>query len=1103
VHLYRSKRSTRDVLFRPAQGAKVVVRGSLSVYGRHLDFRRFTVTGAWRAYSSARDLTFRSVATGSFLVAGASALRVYGGSAGPAVDVSNVIQAGPRVPTSILIDGLTATGFGRGAAGREVSCLEVRAVNGLTIRRSRFSNCEDHALRFVRGGSLPSPTNLVVENNVLLCCGSGDDALSFEGGNRELWEALLVRNNSSTGRISISPASLVRSDVRVLANVASGFTGCRAPMRVGFNVWTTGAACGGSDDIAASGFTSPGAGNLELLPGAAAIDHGDPASYPSTDVLGDARPLGGLPDAGAHESPTSGLVAQYSFDEQGGTMAGDGSSLGNSGVVSGASWASGGRFGGALTFDGVNDWVTIPDAPSLDLTFGMTLEAWVRPSALGTTWRTVLIKEQPGDLAYALYANTDSRAASGHVFVGGDKSARGSSPLPLGQWSHVATTYDGSVLRLYVNGEQVSSRAIGGNVALSGGPLRIGGNAVWNEWFQGQIDDVRVYRRSLSAAELKTYKDRRVPQQSDEQPPTAPSALLAGSATQTSVTLTWTPATDNVAVAGYALFRSGTQVATSPGTAYTFSGLTCGTSYALGVEALDAAGNRSPRAILAAATSGCPPADLQAPSVPGSLTQSSATTTSITVAWDASADDTGVTGYGVYRDGSEVGSTAQTSYTFGGLGCGVSYTLAADAFDAAGNRSARSSVGAATSACPPPGNARVYLATNGSDGNACTRAAPCLSFNRAYHVAQPGEVVEVAGGTYGDQDVRYDATKVSATDVVFQPAAGSSVSINGDLVLGPTRFTRGASHVTFRDMTLTGDVQVVGCGASSDAVQCQPSSSAGGDDVTFQRLIVRGPYAFYCASCSNVSILGGTWGPATYQCRSGFGSAHPEVQNAYQKLKRSRGILIEGATFQNFARCASSDHTECMQMEPADDVTIRGSTFRKCDTIVVNFANDLAFDSKSAAGYEAPNNILIENNFFDESADNSGGPTWYALNIRECTNCTVRYNSWLQAPRMPTGQISLNNRFVGNVGPMGQANCGITGVTYSYNVWSDASCSATDLKTSNLGFVDATPGAFDLHLKATSAAVDRGDPSNYPASDIDGESRPLGASPDAGADERQ
>jgi hypothetical protein len=148
VHLYRSKRSTRDVLFRPARGAKVVVRGSLSVYGRHRDFRGLKVTGAWRAYSSARDLTFRSVASGSFLVAGASALRVYGGGAGPAVDVSNVIQAGPRVPTSILIDGLTAAGFRRGAAAREVSCLEVRAVNGLTIRRSRFSNCGDHALRF-------------------------------------------------------------------------------------------------------------------------------------------------------------------------------------------------------------------------------------------------------------------------------------------------------------------------------------------------------------------------------------------------------------------------------------------------------------------------------------------------------------------------------------------------------------------------------------------------------------------------------------------------------------------------------------------------------------------------------------------------------------------------------------------------------------------------------------------------------------------------------------------------------------------------------------------------------------------------------------------
>jgi hypothetical protein len=248
-----------------------------------------------------------------------------------------------------------------------------------------------------------------------------------------------------------------------------------------------------------------------------------------------------------------------------------------------------------------------------------------------------------------------------------------------------------------------------------------------------------------------------------------------------------------------------------------------------------------------------------------------------------------------------------------------------------------------------------------------------------------------------------------------------------------------------------------------------------------------------------VNIIGGVWGPPTYACRSGLGSAHPEVQNAYLQTKRSNHILIDGAIFQNFARCTTGDHTECMQMEPADDVTVRNSIFRYCDTLTVNFANDLAFGSKSAAGYEAPNNLLLENNFFDAAMDNTGGPTWYAVNVRECTNCTVRYNSWLQAPRMPTGQISLNNKYIGNVGPMTQWTCNVAGVTWAYNVWDQAQCSPTDKQVSDFGFVN--PAAVDLHLKPGSPAINAGDPSFYPARDIDGQSRPLGGAPDAGADE--
>jgi len=200
---------------------------------------------------------------------------------------------------------------------------------------------------------------------------------------------------------------------------------------------------------------------------------------------------------------STGLVAAYGFNEGSGTVITDLSGNGNHGTISGAAWTSSGRFGKALTFDGVNDWVTVNDAPSLDLTTGMTLAAWVYPTT-NTGWRTIVIKEQSGQLIYALYSSTDSKKPSGHVFVNGkDEILRGPSQLPLNTWTHLATTYNGSVLRLYVNGVQVSSRSVSGSILTSTRPLRIGGNSVWPEWFKGRIDEVRVYNRALSGGEIQ------------------------------------------------------------------------------------------------------------------------------------------------------------------------------------------------------------------------------------------------------------------------------------------------------------------------------------------------------------------------------------------------------------------------------------------------------------------------------------------------------------------------------------------------------------------------------------------------------------------------
>ncbi len=335
------------------------------------------------------------------------------------------------------------------------------------------------------------------------------------------------------------------------------------------------------------------------------------------DAAGNLSAASGEATATATSPPvSSGLVLGLGFEETTGTAATDSSSANNPGAVNGATRTADGRFGRALSFDGVNDRVDVADSASLDLTSGMTLEAWVRPTSV-SGWRTGIVKERgTGGHVYALYPSGGAAPVAENYVVSTYNSAPSGSALPVNTWTHLASTYDGSMLRLYVNGEQRAATPVSGAMAATTNPLRIGGHAAWGEYFAGLIDEVRVYNRALSAAEIAGDMSTPITAvaPSDTTPPSAPSNLQAsGSLGQ--VSLSWGASTDNVAVTGYEVYRS-TTAGFTPAAGNRIATLGSGTSYvdtvAAGtyryrVKAIDAAGNLSAASGEATATATSPP----------------------------------------------------------------------------------------------------------------------------------------------------------------------------------------------------------------------------------------------------------------------------------------------------------------------------------------------------------------------------------------------------------------------------------------------------------------------------------------------------------------
>lgn len=398
---------------------------------------------------------------------------------------------------------------------------------------------------------------------------------------------------------------------------------------------------------------------------------------------------------GPPQPPPSGLVAAYGFEEGNGAVTADSSLRGHTGTITGAAWSSTGRFGRALLFDGENDLVTVADAAALDLTDRMTLEAWVRPSTTGA-WHTVLLKEGPSGLSYGLYSSDESGRPSAYLRIGGDVGATGPTTVPVNTWSHLALTYDGTALRLYVNGVLAATRSVTGSASTSSNPLRVGGNVVWGEYFAGLIDEVRVYDRALTPAEIQADMETPVVSTSDTPPQVSLNLPVDGAVVSGVVVLSAT-ATDNVGVAGVQFLVNGVplgaEVTAAPYTSsWDVTGLAAGT-YRISATARDTSGQLTTST---ASTVVVGAADTAPPSVTVTSPTSGATVSGAINVTAAASDAVGVVGVQFFLDGQllgqeDAGAPYSTSLATTTIPNGP-HVLIARARDAAGNVASSASV---------------------------------------------------------------------------------------------------------------------------------------------------------------------------------------------------------------------------------------------------------------------------------------------------------------------------------------------------------------------------------------------------------------------------
>jgi hypothetical protein len=376
---------------------------------------------------------------------------------------------------------------------------------------------------------------------------------------------------------------------------------------------------------------------------------------------------------------------------------------------------------------------------------------------------------------------------------------------------------------------------------------------------------------------------------------------------------------------------------------------------------------------------------------------------------------------------ANISGASASSYKLKGSDVGHTVRAVISAENEAGSSAASSGATALVSA-PSSGEA-LFLSPSGKDSSPCSQAQPCLSMGHAYEKASAGQSVQMLDGSYPSQTIP-GTSKAGSAHVLFAPAPGASVTLTGTIyVFG--------SHVTIEGMNV------------KDVVTGNYDQSPGRPNPTDVSLLNLSGRNFEIDSATNVTVEGGSWGPAS-ACGGPYGGNNNSIRQTIPAVAPENILINDTIIHDVQSYDLVGCHIEGLAIFAGNHVTVSNSKFYG------NSIYDVFIQANSGG---KPNNVTISRNWMANAVDNSaanGHPAGYGngivLGSEISSNLTLSANRFNGPVNInDDGSISnyTNTSVIENFGamPYGGYPCAtvLKGVFWSKNVWQNDKCATSDV----------------------------------------------------------